>query len=56
MKNSVNLQSLNSKVLASVNWLFGVNRSALVPPAKTLRDPRALRIRTDDLKNNRNRQ
>lgn len=51
MKNNVNLQRLNSKILALINWLFGVNRSALVPPAKTLTDPRALRIRTDDLKN-----
>ena len=37
--NKVNLQSLNS----SVNRLvFGVNRSALVRPAKTLTDPRIL--------------
>ena len=27
---------MNSKNLASINWVFGVNRSALVRPAKTL--------------------
>ena len=35
--NKVNLQSLNSSVNRRV---FGVNRSALVRPAKTLTDPR----------------
>ena len=34
--NSVKLQSLDSKDLASINWVFGVNRSASVRPAKTL--------------------
>lgn len=38
--NNVKLQSLNRKFLASINWVFRVNRIALVRPAKTLTDPR----------------
>ena len=49
--NNVNLQSLNGRILVSINWVFGVNRSALVRPAKTLTDLRVLRIRTDSLRN-----
>ena len=39
------------EVLGSINGIFGVNRRALVRPAKTLRDPRVWWIGTDGLKN-----
>lgn len=49
--NNVSLQSVNGKILGSINWIFGVNRRGLVWPAKTLKDPRVWRIGTDDVKN-----
>ena len=51
--NNVKLQSVNSPILGSINWIFGVNRRALVRPAKTLRDPRVWRNGTDGLKKNK---